>query len=256
MTVEVKNGYLAIENIIWNEDAINSAKDMEYHFEKDVLLKNIGEPQQTPTTVVEASEPEQNAVLAFSGQKRDVNLEFRMYNDGKGRDKTRGTLAEAGLADARIAPGPIKSVDTTNDTVTVPGDQRDRAPDGETVAIDTKGQATGNDGVYSVTSQSYDSGNDETTIGVDGDLTDSTAIGAISNAVVTVREQWVFLQQYIDNSNITVQGRLYGLHWDDPDGDGVVEGTPIRINRFVPREQSDQPLRANGVIQADVGFSV
>jgi len=253
MSVELNNAYLAITNIDWNDDG--SPEVIEYHFEEDVLLKGIEEPQSTPTTVIEAGEPEQNAVMAFSGQKRDVNLEFRMYDDGSGNDKTNGTLAQAGLADARIAPGGITSVDTTNDEVTVDGDQRDRAPVGETVAIDTKGQATGNDGTYSVTSVSYDSGNDETTIGVDGDLTDSTAIGAISNAVVTVWEQYVFFQQYIDNSNITVQGRLYGLHWDDPDGDGVVEGTPMRINRTRPRKQSTDPLRSDMILQADVGFS-
>jgi len=259
--VKIENGYLRITNIVWNSDASNlnnpaDPKPMEYHFEKDVLLKTVGEPQQTPTTVIESSQPEQNAILAFQGQKRDVNFDFRMYDDGSLNDKTNGTLAEAGLADARIAPGPIQDVDTANDTVTVPGDQRERAPVGETVAIDTKGQATGNDGVYDVDSVSYDSNNDETTIGVNGDLTDSTAIGAISNAVVTVREQWVFLQNYIDFPSITTQGRLFGLHWSDPDGDGVEEGLPVRINRFRPREQSNQPLRANGRIQADVGFSV
>lgn len=259
--VKIENGYLRITNIVWNSDASNlnnpgDAKPMEYHFEKDVLLKTVGEPQSTPTTVIEASEPEQNAVLAFQGQQRDVNFDFRMYNDGTGNDKTNGTLAEAGLADARIAPGPIRNVDTANDTVTVPGDQRERAPVGETVAIDTKGQATGNDGVYEVTSVSYDSGNDMTAIGIDGTLTDSTAIGAISNAVVTAWEQWVFLQNYIDNSNIGVQGRLYGLHWSDPDGDGVEEGLPVRVNRFRPRKQSTDPLRADGTLQMDVGFSV
>jgi hypothetical protein len=166
------------------------------------------------------------------------------------------TQAEAALADASIALGPIRNVDTASDEVTVPGDQRERAPVGETVAIDTKGQATGNDGVYSVDSVSYDSGNDETTIGVDGDLSDSTAIGAISNAVVTVWEQWVFLQNYVDNSNVGVQGRLFGLHWSDPDGDGVEEGLPVRLNKFRPRKQSTDPLRGDGTLQMDVGFSV
>jgi len=258
--VKIENGYLRITNIVWNQDASNltdpaDPKDMEYHFEKDVLLKEISEDQQTPTTVIEAADPEQNAILAFQGQKRNQNFDFRMYNDGSLNDKTNGTLAEAGLADARIAPGPIRDVDTTNDEVEVPGDQRDRAPVGETVAIDTKGQAPDNDGVYSVTSVSYDSGNDTTTIGIDGDLTDSTAIGAISNAVVTVWEQLVFLQNYIDNSNIGVQGRLYGLHWSDPDGDGVEEGLPVRVNRFRFRKQSNDPLRGNGILQMDVGFS-
>jgi len=260
VTVKIENGYLRITNIVWNQDASNLSnpadpKPMEYHFEKDVLLKEVSEDQQTPTTVIEAADPEQNAILAFQGQKRNQNFNFRMYNDGSGNDKTNGTLAEAGLADARIAPGPIEDVDTSADEVTVPGDQRDRAPVGETVAIDTKGQATGNDGVYSVTSVSYDSGNDETTIGVDGDLTDSTAIGAISNAVVTVWEQHVFLQNYVDNSNVGVQGRLFGLYWSDPDGDGFEEGLPVRLNRYRFRKQSTDPLRGNGVLQMDVGFS-
>ena len=254
MSVNLEPVHLAITNIDWDDDG--QPETIEFHFDKDTLLKNIQENQNVNTTVVEGSQPTQNAVLAFSGQKRDVNLEFRFYNDGKQKDKSNGTMAEAGLADARIAPGPIRDVDTGNDTVTVPGDQRERAPVGETVAVDTKGQATENDGVYSVTSVSYDEGNDETTIGVDGDLTDSTAIGAISNGVVTVAEQIIYWQKYIDNSNIRVQGRLYGLWWDDPDGDGFVEGTPIRLKRFQDRKRSEDPMRGFGLMSADFGFSV
>lgn len=254
MAVTIENAVLKITNIDWNGDG--SSETIEYHFEKDVLLKSVRDSQSVDTTVTEAAQPTQNAVMAFGGQTREVGFDWRMYNDGTFRDKTRGTMAQAGLADAQIAPGPISSVDTTNDTVTVPGDQTARVSSGDTVAVDTKKQATGNDGVYTVDSISYDSTNDETTIAVSGDLTDSTAIGAISHSVVTVYEQWRFFRKYIDNSNIRVQGRLYGLDYSDPDGDGVKEGTPVRLNNFRFRKQSEDPLRGNANLKADVGFSV
>lgn len=252
--MNIENAVLKVTNIDWDEDG--NSETIEYHFEKDVLLKSVRDDQSVDTTVTEAAQPTQNAVMAFGGQTRTVGFDWRFYNDGQMRDKTRGTMAEAGLADSQIAPGPIDSVNTADDEVTVPGDQTRRVSSGDTVAVDTKGQATANDGVYTVDSISYDSNNDETTIAVSGNLTDSTAIGAISHSVVTVYEQWRFFRKYIDNANIRVQGRLYGLDYSDPDGDGVKEGTPVRLNSFRFRKQSDDPLRGNGVLEADVGFSV
>lgn len=253
MAVIVENARLEITNIDWDGDG--DSEIISYHFEDDVLLKEIEQRSQTPTTTTEASEPTQNAILSFQGQSKTKNFQFRMYDDGKYKDKTKGTMAEAGLADADFAPGPIIAVDTTNDEVTVPG-EHPRVSTGDTVAIDTKGNAPANDGVYTVQSISYESGNDETTYGLDGDLTDSTAIGAISHSIVTVFEQMKFFGKYIDNPNIRSQGRLYGLNWSDPDGDGFKEGTPVRINQFRKRKQSEDPLRATGFLNMDVGFSV
>lgn len=253
MAVTVDNVRIEITNVDWDGDG--SAETIAYYYDRDVLLKEAGQRSSTPTTVTEAGQPTQNAILSFQGQKKNINFTFRMYNDGTYKDKTRGTMAEAGLADAKIAPGPITAVDTSNDEVTVPG-KHPRVSTGDTVAIDTKDNAPGNDGVYTVQSISYDSGNDETTYGLDGNLTDSTAVGAISHSVVTVFEQMRYLGKYIDNPNLRNQGRLYGLNWSDPDGDGVDEGTPVRINNFRERKQSEDPMRGHGNLQMDVGFSV
>jgi len=252
VAVEIENARIEITNIDWDGDG--DAEIIAFHFEDDVLLKEVEQRSQTPTTTTEASEPTQNVILSFQGQSKTKNLQFRMYDDGKFKDKTKGTMAEAGLADADFAPGPIVDVDTANDQVTVPG-EHPRVSTGDTVAIDTKGNAPENDGVYTVQSIQYDSGSDETTYELDGDLTDGTAIGAISHSIITVFEQMKFMGKYIDGPNIRSQGRLYGLNWSDHDGDGFKEGTPVRINQFRKRKQSEDPLRADGFLMMDVGFS-
>jgi len=147
MAVVVENARLEITNIDWDGDG--SSEIIAFHFEDDVLLKEVDQRSKTPTTVTEASQPTQNAILSFQGQQKTKSLQFRMYDDGKYKDKTQGTMAEAGLADAQIAPGGIIDVDTSNDEVTVNG-EHPRVSTGDTVAIDTKDNAPGNDGIYTV----------------------------------------------------------------------------------------------------------
>lgn len=74
----------------------------------------------------------------------------------------------------------VVGVDTANDEFVVSGDRTDDFEEGG--AVDISG-STGNDGIYKVLSQSdvtYDSNNDETTIAVVEDVTDSTADGDLN----------------------------------------------------------------------------
>jgi len=57
--------------------------------------------------------------------------------------------------------------------------------------------STGNDGIYNPTSVSYDSANDETTITVNEDVTDSTVDGTISTGIHEVNEQLAWLEDFI-----------------------------------------------------------
>lgn len=75
----------------------------------------------------------------------------------------------------------IEGIDTSADEVTIEGDRVDRFPEDATFDIE---DSTSNDGTYTVASTSYSVSSDETTIGVDEDITDSTADGVVSNASV------------------------------------------------------------------------
>jgi len=71
---------------------------------------------------------------------------------------------------------PITAVDTSAETVTVESDVTSLVEAGDVVTIT---ESTGNDGDYVIASLSYDSGADETTITVEGDITGSTADGRV-----------------------------------------------------------------------------
>jgi len=89
------------------------------------------------------------------------------------------TLPEATLQLTQASPRnlDIIDVDTTADTFTIENDWTDLfTADREFEVVKT----TGNNGDYTVTSSSYDSGNDQTTITVSQDITDSTADGEIT----------------------------------------------------------------------------
>lgn len=81
------------------------------------------------------------------------------------------------LVDAAVFA--ITAVDTTNEILTVAGDQSVRFDAGESLTVSG---STGNDGAYSVASVAYDSTNDVTNITVNEDVTNTTADGDILHA--------------------------------------------------------------------------
>lgn len=75
-----------------------------------------------------------------------------------------------------LAVYPIVGVDTGTEELVIDGDQTERILVNDTLRII---DSTGNDGVYTVASRTYDSGDDETTITVNEDITDATVDGNI-----------------------------------------------------------------------------
>jgi len=73
----------------------------------------------------------------------------------------------------------IVGVDTSNEIFRISGDETARFSVGDTFEVSG---STGNDGTYTVSALNYDSGNDETDITVQEDVTDSTADGDIRHA--------------------------------------------------------------------------
>ncbi|MGM0739749.1 MAG: phage distal tail protein, Rcc01695 family [Bacteroidota bacterium] len=70
----------------------------------------------------------------------------------------------------------VEAVDTAADWVAVSGDKTGDIADGSSIEITG---STGNDGVYTVDSTNYDSGNDRTEIHTDESISDSTADGSV-----------------------------------------------------------------------------
>lgn len=70
----------------------------------------------------------------------------------------------------------ITAVDTTNDWVAVSGDKTGDIEDGKSIEITG---STGNDGVYTVSSTVYDSGNNRTEIHTVENISDATADGSV-----------------------------------------------------------------------------
>lgn len=81
-------------------------------------------------------------------------------------------------------------------------------------------------------------------------LTDARISGSEIN---TVREQIIFLRQYIHNSQFGTTWTLEGGRFSDYDGDGTVEGTPVALTNVKIRETADNPLRATADLKMKVG---
>lgn len=87
----------------------------------------------------------------------------------------------------------ITDVDTSAETFTVSGNKEGIFTTGST--FDVSG-STGNDGTWTVSTSSYNSSSDETTIEVAGDITDGTVDGIV--IAYSTRKDGVYLNVYID----------------------------------------------------------
>lgn len=134
--------------------------------------------------------------------------------------KKGDTLPEAEFQLMQASPSnlPIKSVDTVNDQFVVTDDYTDTFTSQRVFEVV---ESTGNNGEYTVTSSSYNNSNDETTINVTEDITDSASDGEItfktripvdlSGASVKF---YVYdprkNQQIIDGANVTIENASLG----------------------------------------------
>ena len=77
----------------------------------------------------------------------------------------------------------VVGVDTTNDHFSVSGDVTAECTAGEPLRI--TGSSDGNDGLYTIASASYDSGNDETDIYTEESISGSTGDGTLTLFIIT-----------------------------------------------------------------------
>lgn len=110
---------------------------------------------------------------------------FRKFKIGYIED----SLDSANIAPSYLVPGKeevsIVGVDTGTNTFSISGDETSRIPSGDNVIVRN---STGNDGIYTVSSSSYDGVNDETDITVNENVSDATADGVIAISIAKVPE--------------------------------------------------------------------
>ena len=205
----------------------SSASDFSNDVEILLDLANRIEPDiRREWTTTTTNEREQNLQYSIAKRQEEVDtVQGTFYFNGV--DKSQGTIQTAVNTgdltftvlndDGRIELNNIVDVDTTNDTFTVNGDKRRRVDLNSTLVVFT---STGNDGTYNPTSVSYDSGNDETTITVTEDVTDSTSDGTISTGIYTVQEQQAWLEDYVAQNIGAPQHVLKADRFDEGSEDG------------------------------------
>ena len=74
--------------------------------------------------------------------------------------------------------------------------------------------------------------------------------------VETMEEQRVYLDRYINTGIIGKQLYLRGGRFEDPDGDGTVEGTPVRIQRLPIPDIAEEVTAKRVNLQLRVGQEV
>jgi len=233
--------YLQVTNLDF--PGSGSPNLIEYQFE---AIQNLDRLKEVGRTIAAAQNAEESVSYNFTPPKERVPLNWQVINGFRRSqlsiDKSRGTLVSSGIDDDRLKLSDVVAVDTTNEVVTVNGDVTGFVESGDPLGI--RG-STGNDGTYTVSSTNYDSGNDETDITVNEDLTDSTADGRVFHSIRTIDQQLLWLRTYIFNGTNGTKYRFYGGNFSDWDGDGTDEGTPvspenIRLPKSVTNLQNPQ----------------
>lgn len=188
-------------------------------------------------------------------KERSPQIQFLAYYNRV--DNSNGSLQEAidngdfdlTSFDPRLTALSIQDVDTGNNEIVVNGDFTERAQSGNIIVIDG---STGNDGRYNIDSLSYDSGADETTITVVGDITDATVDGFVNDGIKTVVEQKVWLEEYVFDGRIGEEYILRGQEYED----SVGGGRNTVLQQAEVTRSSSSPTAGNGVIKTTEGFNI
>jgi len=145
----------------------------------------------------------------------------------------------------------IRDVDTGTDTIAVDGDQTERMESGNTIVIDV---STGNDGLYTIDTVSYDSANDETDLELVEPVGDSTVDGQVNDGVKTVVEQKVWLEEYVFDGRIGEEYTLRGQEFEDQ----ISGGRNAVINQavIVRDVQNLGPFMGSGTLVSKEGFNI
>lgn len=241
--------------ITLNSATVTTGYSQNLQYIIDLAGRTSGGGKKGYVALTGAGDPQNNSQSGVAGFKQsNPQLSFTAYF-GK-RDKSNGTLQEAINNDDLVASSfdnrfdvrGIQDVDTAADEITVSGDYTERATTGDTIVIDG---STGNDGLYNIDSLNYDAGNNNTVVGVAGDLNDSTADGFVSDGVKNVVEQKVWLEEYVFDGGIGEEYFLRGQEYEEGVGSG--KGVVIRNAEIV--RSSSSPMAGNGVLQTREGFS-
>lgn len=215
------------------------------------LIQNLDDNGEIPSVAFPIDKPENAQHLAFEGKTLEIPITWILYNDGT--DKSNGTLSSSGIYDDRLKLEDVEAVDTSNDEFTIPGDYTGRISSGDTVTVN---KSADNDGAYTVDTVNYDSTDDETDIGVVEDVNDGTGDGKLFHGIRTIQEQIIWVRRYIQTSIFGASWYITGGRFDDPEGDGTSNGTPVVIANLQIRETADNPLRAEADAQLKVGQTI
>ena len=233
--------YLQITNLDF--PGSGSPNPIEYQFE---AIQNLDVIKEVGRTIAAAQNAEESVSYNFTPPKERIPITWQIINGFRRSqltiDKSRGTLVSSGIDDDRLKLSDVVAVNTTSEIVTVNGDVTEFVESGDPLGI--RG-STGNDGTFTVSSTSYDSGNDETDITLNEDLTDATADGRVYHSIRTIEQQITWLRTYMFNGTSGTKYRFFGGDFSDWDGDGTDEGTPvspenIRLPRNVTSIQNPQ----------------
>lgn len=194
---------------------------------------------QSGITNFKQRNPELTFLAYFSKRDKSNNSLQNAVNNG---DFTRSELFRFNAPD-------IQDVDTGNDTVTVDGDQTDRI-DADSFIVIT--ESTGNDGLYNVDSVSYDSGADQTQLSLAENVSDSTVDGFVIDGVKTVKEQKVWLEEYVFDGRIGEEYELRGQEFEDD----TSTGRNVVLKQAEIVRVSQNPFTGQGRIQTGEGFNV
>lgn len=236
------------------EGGVNYSQNLQYKI--DLGQRSSGGSKKDYVAIGGGGGSSQNNVNSgiANFKQRNPQLTFLAYynkvdnSNGSLQDAINNGDFNASSFDNRILTPAIESVDTTAETITINGDFTERAKSGNTIVIDG---STGNDGLYNIDSLTYDSGADETTVTVVGDLTDSTADGNVSDGVKTVVEQRVWLEEYVFDGRIGEEYFLRGQEFEDDNF-----GKNIVVQQAEIVRSSSSPTTGNGTIKTSEGFNI
>lgn len=237
------------------EGAVNYTENLQYLM--DLSQRVDGSAKKQYVSITGTGKTENNTQSGIANYKeRDPQINFLAYY-GK-RDKSNGSFQAAidngdlTLSNlVRFNQPSIRGVDTGTDTIAVDGDQTERMESGNTIVI---AGSTGNDGIYTVDTVSYDSNNDETDLGLVQSIGDSTVDGQVNDGVKTIVEQKVWLEEYVFDGRIGEEYTLRGQEFEDQ----IAGGRNAVINQavIVRDAQNLGPFVGQGTLVSKEGFNI
>jgi len=228
-----------MSHILRFDTTASSANQYTEDIEIELDLVNRSEPdirREYSTTTTD--ELEENIQYSIAKRKKGIITEQGSFYFSYQNDKSNGTLQTAlfnedlsTLNDPRLRQDPPVSVDINNDSATFQGDLTRRV-DTDGIVVFFGSQIT--NVIYNVDSVSYDSGADETTVFVEGDI-GAVGDGYMQTGIHSVVEQQTWLETYIWDNAGAPQHRIIGERFNDETTD---LGTKVVIENVITPKQA------------------